>query len=110
MTYPALVGTPSSRTSRLTPRQCVSSLDHFVTQWISVVICSAGKAVNCCQSQRRVSPDSVTMLNSHVAVFTGGVGPAESTGKPFSRYWPGGSLSPPERLRPEKPREIMLTC
>src|SRR6185437_5677923 len=101
---------PDSRVSSETPRQCVPSLDHFVTQWMFVVIASAGRAVNCRQSQRCDCPDSVTIVNCHVAVWTGGVGPADSTGKPVSRYWPGGSFSPPGRLRPEKPRDTTLIC
>jgi len=32
VTYPALVSTPSSRTSRETPVHTVSSFDHLVTQ------------------------------------------------------------------------------
>ena len=65
---------PSSSVSTETPRQRVPSLDHWVTQWMSTVTSSAGSAVNCCQSQRVVSPASVVTVNDQVAVFTGGVG------------------------------------
>ena len=59
---------PSSSVSSETPRQCVPSLDHWVTQWMSVVMSSAGSAVNCCQSQPVVvSPVSVVIVNFQVA-------------------------------------------
>ena len=86
---------PSSSVSRETPRQRVPSLDHWVTQWMSVVMSSAGSAVNCFQSHLVVSPVSVVTVNVQVAVLTGGVGPAWRTGKPCSRYWPGGSFGRP---------------
>src|ERR1700756_2010615 len=98
---------PSSSVSRETPRQWVPSLDHWVTQWMSVVMSSAGSAVNCFQSHLVVSPVSVVMVNFQVAVLTGGVGPAWRTGNPRSRYWPGGSLGS-SRLRPVKPRDTTL--
>ncbi len=83
---------PSSSVSSETPRQWVPSLDHWVTQWMSVVMSSAGSAVNCFQSHLVESPVSVVIVNFQVAVLTGGVGPAWRTGKPCSRYWPGGSF------------------
>ena len=96
-----------SSVSTETPRQCVPSLDHWVTQWMSVVMSSAGRAVNSCQFQVVLPPVSVVMVNVQVAVLTGGVGPAWSTGKPCSRYWPGGSLGS-SRLRPVKPLVTVL--
>ena len=71
----------------------MASFDHWVTQWMSTVMSSDGSAVNCFQSQRRVSPVSVVIVNVQVAVRTDGVGPACRTGNPCSRYWPGGSLT-----------------
>src|SRR5215210_7699820 len=52
-----------------------------------------------------ISP-SITKLHSSRGVW--GVGPAERTGKPSTRYWPGGMRSSPSaRLRrPRKPREM----
>src|SRR3984885_3555357 len=99
---------PSSSVSSDTPRQWVPSLDHWVTQWMSVVTSSAGSAVNCFQSHLVDSPASVVIVNVQVAVLTGGVGPACRTGKPCSRYWPGGSLGLSPR-RPVKPRVTTLT-
>src|SRR6202051_2652384 len=98
---------PSNSVSSETPCQWVPSLDHWVTQWMSVVMSSAGSAVNCFQSHRVVSPVSVVIVNFQVAVLTGGVGPAWRTGNPRSRYWPGGSLGS-SRLRPPKPRDTTL--
>ena len=40
--YSAVVSTPSRRVSTETPSHLVPSLDHLVTQWISVVISSEG--------------------------------------------------------------------
>src|SRR5580692_1211253 len=108
MTYAAFVSMPSSSVSRETPRQWVPSLDHWVTQWMSAVMSSAGSAVNCCQSQRVVPPVSVVTVKFQVAWLTCGVGPAWRTGNPRSRYWPGGSLGS-SRLRPTKPRDTTLT-
>src|SRR5580692_404731 len=107
MTYAAFVSTPSSSVSRETPCQWVPSLDHWVTQWMSVVMSSSGSAVNCFQFQRVVPPVSVVTVNVQVARLTCGVGPAWRTGKPRSRYWPGGSLGS-SRRRPVKPRVMTL--
>jgi len=38
---------------------------------MSTVMSTGGSAVNCFQSQRRVSPVSVVMVNVQVAVLTG---------------------------------------
>ena len=37
-------GPAASRVSRETPSQCVSSFDHLVTQWMSLVTVSRGRA------------------------------------------------------------------
>src|ERR1700729_3693055 len=107
MTKDAFVAIPSSSVSTETPRQWVPSLDHWVTQWMSVVMSSAGRAVNCCQFHRVDSPVSVVTVNDHVAVLTGGGGPAWRTGKLCSRYWPGGRLGS-LRLRPANPLVTVL--
>src|SRR6266571_1259230 len=100
---------PSSSASTDTPSQVVSSFDHLVTQWMSRVTDSVGSA----------------RISSHVHVLSGstaprteklhsssgvcGVGPAESTGKSSTTYWPGGTRSggASSRLRPLKPRETI---
>ena len=74
---------------------------------------SAGSAWNAAQSQVCTSPVSVVMRNSHEPVSTRGVGPADSTGKSVTRYWPGGSFSRPDRGRPLNPGDTMpmrLAC
>src|SRR5690606_5958402 len=75
---------------------------------MSTVGVSAGRAVSSSQVHRWACPSSVSMTNSHRSGGTGGVGPADSTGKPCSRYCPGGSRSPPSPRRPRKPREMTL--
>src|ERR671914_22121 len=103
--YSAAVSTPSSRVSTETPSQLVPSLDHLVTQWMSVVICSEGSALNSSQLHFLGSSTSPTMEKSHSSRGVRGVGPAERTGKPSSRYCPGGSLSSCLLRRPKKPLE-----
>src|SRR5664279_6436784 len=98
---------PSSSVSSETPRHAVASFDHLVTQCRSTVMSAAGNARNCAQSQARLSPDSLTMRNSQVSRFTRGVGPAERTGKPRSRYCPGGNGGPGSRRRPKNPGDTM---
>jgi phosphosulfolactate synthase len=66
----------------------VLSFDHEVTQWMSTVIVSLGRSTNSSQLQLR-SPIS----NLHSSSGTRGVGPADNTGKPGVRYWPGGSAA-----------------
>src|SRR5215213_8568402 len=105
MKYSAAVSTPSSKVSTETPSHLVSSFDHLVTQWISLVISSEGSCVNSSQVQRLGSSTSPTIEKSHSSSGVWGVGPAERTGKPSSRYWPGGSLSSCLLRRPKKPRE-----
>src|SRR5829696_6217653 len=83
----------------------VPSLDHLVTQWMSLVNSSEGSARNPSHVHFLGSSSSPTMEKSHSFRRVRGVGPAESTGKPSSRYWPGGSLSSCLLRRPKKPRE-----
>ncbi|CPU63700.1 Uncharacterised protein [Mycobacteroides abscessus] len=86
-----------------TPRQDVPNFDQRVTQWMSTVGSSWGSARRSAHDQERVAPVSVVTSKRQVAVSTRGVGPAESTGKPVSTYWPGGSATPCGRGRPWKP-------
>src|SRR5215210_2508218 len=103
--YSAAVSTPSSKVSTETPSQVVPSFDHLVTQWMSVVISSEGSARNFSHVHLLGSSTSPTIEKSHSSCGVSGVGPAESTGKPSSRYWPGGSPSSCLLRRPKKPRE-----
>src|SRR5919199_3097647 len=105
VTYSAAVSTPSSNVSTETPSQRVPSLDHLVTQWMSLVISSEGSCLNSSHVHLLGSSISPTMEKSHSSRGVWGVGPAERTGKPSSRYWPGGSLSSCLLRRPKKPRE-----
>src|SRR5215475_3838857 len=87
-----------------TPFHRVPSLDHLVTQWMSTVTSSDGRASSSCQVQLCRAPASVTTVNCHRLRSMRGVGPADSTGKSSVRYCPGGSfgsLWP----RPVKPRD-----
>src|SRR2546423_466543 len=104
----AAVSTPSIKTSTETPFQGVSSFDHLVTQWMSLVRVSAGKAASSFQVQRFGSSTSPSMEKLHWSRLTLGVGPAESTGKSVTRYWPGGTreLDAESRRLPLNPREM----
>src|SRR5215216_1334987 len=89
-----------------TPSHLVPSFDHLVTQWMSFVISSEGSARNSSQVHLLGSSISPTMEKSHSSRGVRGVGPAESTGKPSSRYCPGGSAVSSWLLRrPLKPLE-----
>src|SRR5918992_3824154 len=103
--YSAAVSTPSSRVSTETPSQLVPSFDHLVTQWISFVTSSEGSCLNSSQVHLLGSSISPTMEKSHSSSGVWGVGPAESTGKPSSRYCPGGSAVSWLLRRPLKPLE-----
>src|SRR5918998_3498724 len=103
--YSAAVSTPSSKVSTETPSHLVPSFDHLVTQWISLVISSEGSCLNSSQVHLLGSSTSPTIEKSHSSSGVRGVGPAESTGKPSSKYWPGGSFSSCLLRRPKKPRE-----
>src|SRR5215207_3620983 len=89
--YSAAVSTSSSKVSTETPSQLVPSFDHLVTQWISFVISSEGSCLNSSQVHLLGSSISPTMEKSNSSSGVRGVGPAERTGKPSSKYWPGGS-------------------
>src|SRR5919112_3092827 len=105
--YSAEVSTPSSRISTETPSHVVPNFDHLVTQWMSFVISSEGNCLNSSHVHLVGSSISPTMEKSHSSSGVWGVGPAESTGKPSSRYCPGGSAVSWLLLRrPKKPREM----
>src|SRR5918995_6748687 len=106
--YSAAVTTSSSNVSTETPSQVVSSFDHLVTQWMSLVTSSEGKVRNSSHDHVLGPSTSPSIVKSHSASGVRGVGPAERTGKPSTRYWPGGIwTSPSVRLRlPRKPREM----
>src|SRR5438105_2562179 len=111
MTYLATLGSYStccSKVSTETPSQWVSNLVHLVTQLISTVGVSWGRASSCCQVQRFGSFTFPPIEKSHRSRGVCGVGPAESTGKPRSRYCPGGSrpAALPGWRRPRNPREM----
>src|SRR5215212_2421449 len=88
-----------------TPSHLVPSFDHLVTQWMSLVISSEGSARNSSQVHLLGSSISPTMEKSHSSRGVRGVGPAERTGKPSSRYCPGGSAVSWLLRRPLKPLE-----
>src|SRR5215204_1474385 len=91
-----------------TPRHAVSSLDHFVTQWMSVRISSLGKARSSSHDHEVGSSTAPVSENVHVSRDPEGVGPADNTGKSSVTYWPGGIrlASTSRRRRPPNPREI----
>src|SRR3954453_4203054 len=72
---------------------------------MSVVISSLGSARNSSNVQRLGSSTWPTIEKSHSSRGVRGVGPAERTGKPSTRYWPGGSFVSLLLWRPLKPRE-----
>src|ERR671932_2477287 len=106
--YSAAVSTPCWKVSTDTPSHLVPSFDHLVTQWMSVLISSLGSVRNSSHVHRLGSSTSPTIEKSHWSRRVRGVGPAERTGKPSTRYWPGGSCVPCSvgRRRPLKPREM----
>jgi hypothetical protein len=87
----------------------VSSFDHWVTQWMSHGTSSDGSSWKSSHDHSRCSPTMPSIRSDHSVGSTRGVGPAVSTGKPGSRYWPGGSRacsSSGTRRRPPNPREM----
>src|SRR5215216_13904 len=103
--YSAAVSAPSSKVSTETPSHQVPNFDHLVTQWISFVISSEGSCLNSSQIHLLGSSTSPTMEKSHSSRGVRGVGPAERTGKPSTRYCPGGSAVSWLLRRPLKPLE-----
>ena len=80
------MATSSSRVSTETPVHVVSSLDHFVTQWMSTVKVCAGSARNSSHDQETGSSTAPWMVRLHSSSGVCGVGPAERTGKSGVRY------------------------
>src|SRR5262245_25716642 len=103
VTYSAAVSIPSRSVSTETPRQTVSSFDHLVTQWMSRVISSLGRARNSSQVQPRGSSNSPTMEKSHRSGAVRGVGPADSTGEVRSHILAGRDTRRIDRRRAAAP-------
>src|SRR5438445_8126819 len=108
MTNSAAVSTPSIRVSTDTPVHPVSNLDHFVTQWMSLVTCSVGSLRNSSHVQFLGLSISPSMTKLHSATGMRGVGPADNTGKSLTTYCPGGSreLLAVSRRLPRNPRDM----
>src|SRR5260221_11057416 len=90
MTNAARVGTPFRGVSTDTPFQAVSSLVHFVTQWMSTVTSSAGRAMSSCHDHASGLSTCPLTVKRHLSSGMFGVGPADRTGEPRGPYWPGG--------------------
>jgi hypothetical protein len=104
--YIPSVSMPSSSVSKEIPLQVVSSFDHFVTQWMSTVTVSDGSARNSSHDHDLGSSTAPAMVKLHSSSGVLGVGPAESTGKSVSTYWPGGTRAgSTSARRPRKPRD-----
>src|SRR5437764_10924276 len=75
---------------------------------MSVVICSLGSARNSSHDHVAGSSTAPLIVNVQSSRSTVGVGPADSTGKSSTTYWPGGMRlgSTSRRRRPPNPREI----
>src|SRR2546421_11768694 len=75
---------------------------------MSVRTCSLGSARNCSHDHDTGSSTRPVIEKVHSSKEGYGVGPADSTGKSSTRYWPGGMrvVSTSVRRRPKKPREI----
>src|SRR5919202_3322240 len=77
---------------------------------MSRVMDSVGSLRN--SSQVHCLGSSISPVIENVQSVSGvrGVGPADSTGKSLTRYWPGGGRPPAalSRDRPRKPREMKL--
>src|SRR5215203_1961192 len=72
---------------------------------MSLVTSSEGSCLNSSQVHLLGSSTSPTIEKSHSSSGVRGVGPAERTGKPSSKYWPGGSVVSWPLRRPLKPLE-----
>ena len=68
------------------------------------MISVCGNSINCCQVQDASCRPSLWIEKVQSPRSTRGVGPADNTGNPFSRYWPGGNgLLGACRFRPKNP-------
>src|SRR4051812_44205629 len=74
---------------------------------MSTVNVSCGSARNSSHVHVGGSSTSPSIVNVQSSVAVRGVGPADSTGKSSTTYWPGGmrDVSMSRRGRPRKPRE-----
>src|SRR5207248_11249324 len=99
MTYSALVSTPSSSVSSDTPVHTVSSFDHLVTQWMSFVTVSLGRAWNSCQLHDTGSSTAPWIVKLHQSSARCGVGPAERPAQSSGTYCPGGTRAGSAALR-----------
>src|SRR5215211_6772420 len=109
--YSAAVTTSSRSVSTETPSHLVPSFDHLVTQWMSVVISSEGSSLNSSHTHVFGSSTSPTMEKSHSSSGVRGVGPAESTGNPSTRYCPGGRWVSCACCDPEMPgKRTLRSC
>src|SRR5438094_4731665 len=75
---------------------------------MSLVRVSVGSAAKCFQVHRFGASITPSMEKVHCSRLTRGVGPADSTGKSLTTYWPGGTreLDALSRRLPLKPREM----
>src|SRR5438270_6669180 len=104
--------TASRSVSTPTAFHFMSSWVHLVTQLISTRYSLDGRARNCVQVQVTGWRTNPSIVKLHCSVRIRGVGPAESTGKLLTRYWPGGTRSARSgwgRL-PVKPRETNFSA
>ena len=69
-----------------TPVHVVSSFDHLVTQWMSTVTVSAGRAMNSSHGHDTGSSTAPLIVKLHSSSGVCGVGPADSTGKSRVTY------------------------
>ena len=99
-----------ARLSSATPRQSVSNLDQWVTQWMSVVTSTGPSARKASVSHDAIAvPSSACSVKVHSDGVVTGVAPADSTGKPAVSCWPGGRRDGRERDGlPTKPRVPLL--
>src|SRR5262245_2190913 len=74
----------------LTPSHAVSNLLHFVTQWMSRVICVTGRRMKSLHDQLLTGRGPACSVKRQSASATCGVGPADRTGKSVVTNCPGG--------------------
>src|SRR3954454_10926209 len=91
MTDSAALSTPPSSVSTDTPVHVVPSLLQRVTQWMSTVKVSAGRASSSSQVHEAAASTAPSTVKDQSASGVRGVGPADSTGKSVTTYWPGGT-------------------
>src|SRR5690348_13883694 len=81
----------------------MSSLVHFVTQWMSTVNFSCGSCRNSAHDHDTGLSTAPRIVKSHAFRGVYGVGPADNTGKSRVTYWPGGTREDSAARRPMKP-------